>query len=119
MNKTFSNLAGAWMAVVSVIALATPAIASCHGHKTDANHWTLGSWSISEWAEMAAEAEAGQTAHVSLKVDPRSLGQVDAKGNRVVVPGEYVVSLGGTQPGESASIQTAKFTVTGKAELPK
>jgi beta-glucosidase len=63
--------------------------------------------------------EPGQTAHVSLTVDPRSLGQVDAKGNRVVVPGDYVVSLGGTQPGESASIQTAKFTVTGKAELPK
>ena len=63
--------------------------------------------------------EPGQTAHVSAAVDPRSLGQVDAKGNRVVVPGEYVVSLGGSQPGESASIQTAKFTVTGKAELPK
>ena len=63
--------------------------------------------------------EPGQSAHVSLTVDPRSLGQVDAKGNRVVVPGDYVVSLGGSQPGESASIQTAKFRVTGKAELPK
>ena len=63
--------------------------------------------------------EPGQSAHVSLAVDPRSMGQVDAKGNRVVVPGDYVVSLGGTQPGESASIQSAKFTVTGKAELPK
>ena len=63
--------------------------------------------------------EPGQSAHVSLAVDPRSLGQVDAKGNRVVVPGDYVVSLGGSQPGESASIQTAKFSVTGKAELPK
>ncbi len=63
--------------------------------------------------------EPGQTTHVSLTVVPRSLGQVDAKGNRVVVPGDYVVSLGATQPGESASIETAKFTVTGKAELPK
>ena len=63
--------------------------------------------------------EAGQSAHVSLAVDPRSLGQVDAKGNRVVVPGDYVVSLGGSQPSESASIQTAKFRVIGKAELPK
>jgi beta-glucosidase len=63
--------------------------------------------------------EPGQSAHVSLAVDPRSLGQVDAKGNRVVVPGDYVVSLGGTQSGESASIQTAKLRVTGKAELPK
>ena len=63
--------------------------------------------------------EQGQSAHVSLAVDPRSLGQVDANGNRVVVPGDYVVSLGGSQPGESASIQTANFRVTGQAELPK
>ena len=34
--------------------------------------------------------EPGQSAHVSLTVDPRSLGQVDAKGNRVIVPGDYV-----------------------------
>jgi beta-glucosidase len=61
----------------------------------------------------------GETRHVTLTVDPRSLGQVDAKGNRVIVPGEYVVSLGGSQPGETASVQTAKFTVTGKTVLPK
>ena len=48
---------------------------------------------------------AGETAHVTLTVDPRSLAQVDAKGNRAIVPGEYVVSLGGSQPGETASVQ--------------
>ncbi len=63
--------------------------------------------------------EPGQSMNVSLTVDPRSLGQVDAKGNRVVVPGEYVVSLGGSQPEESSSVQTSKFKVTGKAVLPK
>ena len=62
---------------------------------------------------------AGESAKVTLTVDPRSLGQVDAKGNRVVMPGEYVVSLGGTQPGESAAVQTGKFKVTGKTVLPK
>ena len=61
----------------------------------------------------------GESAHVSLLVDPRSLGQVDEKGNRVIVPGEYTVSLGGAQPQEAASVQTGKFNVTGKAELPK
>jgi beta-glucosidase len=61
----------------------------------------------------------GESAHVSLTVDPRSLAQVDAKGNRVVVPGEYVVSLGGSQPEESASVQSGKFKVTGKVALPK
>jgi beta-glucosidase len=61
----------------------------------------------------------GESAHVSLLVDPRSLGQVDEKGNRVIVPGEYTVSLGGAQPQEAASVQTGKFNVTGRGELPK
>ena len=62
---------------------------------------------------------AGESAHVSLTIDPRSLGQVDAKGNRVIVPGEYMVSLAGAQPQDAASAQTGKFKVSGKAELPK
>ena len=61
----------------------------------------------------------GESAHVSLTIDPRSLGQVDEKGNRVIVPGEYTVSLGGAQPQEATSVQIGKFNVTGKAELPK
>jgi beta-glucosidase len=61
----------------------------------------------------------GESAHVSLTVDPRVLGQVDEKGNRVIVPGEYIVSLGGAQPQDAASMQTGRFTVTGKTVLPK
>jgi len=60
----------------------------------------------------------GESAHVSFSIDPRSLGQVDDKGNRAIVPGEYVVSLGGGQPQEAASVQ-GKFSVEGKADLPK
>ena len=62
---------------------------------------------------------AGESAPISLTIDPRSLGQVDADGNRVIVPGEYSVSLGGAQPRESASVQIGKFNITGKAELAK
>jgi beta-glucosidase len=62
---------------------------------------------------------AGESTHLSLTIDPRSLGQVDEKGNRVIVPGEYTVSLGGAQPQDAASVQTGKFTITGQAELPK
>lgn len=61
----------------------------------------------------------GESAHVSITIDPRSLGQVDEKGNRVIVPGEYTVSLAGAQPQEAASVQTGKFQVTGRVELPK
>ncbi len=61
----------------------------------------------------------GESAHLSLTIEPRSLGQVDEKGNRVIVPGEYAVSLGGAQPQEAASVQVGKFNVAGRAELPK
>ena len=61
----------------------------------------------------------GGSAHVRFTIDPRSLGQVDEKGNRVVLPGEYVVSLGGAQPQEATSVQAGKFNVTGTARLPK
>jgi hypothetical protein len=47
------------------------------------------------------------------------LGQVDRKGNRVIVPGEYAVSLGGAQPQDAASVQTGKFNVTGSVTLPE
>jgi beta-glucosidase len=59
------------------------------------------------------------TTHVSLTVDPRSLGQVDAKGNRVIVPGEYSISVGSTQPEDSAQVLTASFRVTGTKQLDK
>ena len=61
----------------------------------------------------------GKSTHVSLAIDPRSIGQVDSQGTRVILPGDYTVSLGGPQPDGTASSQTKKFTVTGKGELPK
>ncbi|WP_158790171.1 glycoside hydrolase family 3 protein [Granulicella sp. L60] len=61
----------------------------------------------------------GQSTHVGLTIDPRTLGQVDAKGNRVILPGDYVVSLGGTQPGGPGAVQDARFVVSGTSELPK
>ncbi|HUB78816.1 MAG TPA: glycoside hydrolase family 3 C-terminal domain-containing protein [Bryobacteraceae bacterium] len=63
--------------------------------------------------------EPGGSAHVSVKIDPRSLGQIDDKGNRVIVPGEYAISMGGGQPQEVPSVQAGKFSVEGKLELTK
>jgi len=59
------------------------------------------------------------TTHVSLTVDPRSLGQVDAKGNRVIVPGEYVVTISSAQPEDSTQVLAARFRVTGTKQLDK
>ena len=61
----------------------------------------------------------GESAHISLTIEPRSLGQVDAQGNHVILPGEYSVSLGGAQPQDSASAQIANFNVVGQADLAK
>jgi beta-glucosidase len=63
---------------------------------------------------------AGQSTHVGLTIDPRSIAQVDSKGTRVILPGDYTVSLGGAQPSDAAApVQTGKFTITDQAELPK
>ena len=62
---------------------------------------------------------AGQSTHVAFTLDPRTLGQVDEKGDRVVLPGVYEVSFGGGQPDEVLQAQRARFTVVGSAKLPE
>ena len=61
----------------------------------------------------------GESRHLRFTLDPRSLGQVNEQGTRVILPGTYTVSLGSTQPGEGVATQTATFAITGHAELPK
>ena len=63
--------------------------------------------------------DPGQSTHVGLTIDPRSIAQVDSEGTRVILPGDYTVSLAGAQPDDAASVQTGKFTVAGRVELPK
>jgi beta-glucosidase len=63
--------------------------------------------------------EAGKTAHVTIQLDPRTLGQVDEKGERVVLPGTYKVAIGGAQPAEFPGAVTATFDVTGSRTLPR
>ncbi|MGA8528835.1 MAG: glycoside hydrolase family 3 C-terminal domain-containing protein [Acidobacteriaceae bacterium] len=63
--------------------------------------------------------DAGASSHVGLTLDPRSIAQVDKNGHRVILPGDYTVSIGSGQPGDSPDVQTVAFTVTGKKELPQ
>ena len=63
--------------------------------------------------------ERGESEHVRLTIDPRTLAQVDEKGTRVVIPGEYTVSIGSTQPGTGASVLTGSFKIAGSKELPE
>jgi beta-glucosidase len=62
--------------------------------------------------------DAGASSHIGLTLDPRSLAQVDEKGNRLILPGEYDISIGGGPPG-FASTSNAQFTITGQETLPK
>ena len=62
--------------------------------------------------------KAGESRTVSLPLDARALSQVGQDGNRKVLPGEYVVNLGGGQPAFAARV-SAKLTVTGSAAIPK
>jgi beta-glucosidase len=64
------------------------------------------------------QVNARQSTHVALTIDPRTLAQVNEKGDRVILPGDYTVSFGGAQPGDP-SVLTGKFTITGEATLAK
>jgi beta-glucosidase len=57
--------------------------------------------------------EPGRSVHVALPVSARSLGQVQENGERVILPGEYQVFVGGTQPGESEGGVSGTFIVSG------
>lgn len=61
----------------------------------------------------------GQSADIEFTLDSRALSEVDVNGKRVVLPGEYKVFLGGTQPGDEFQSRMATFTMNAKVELPK
>ena len=56
---------------------------------------------------------AGATARVQLHITPRAMAIVTEKGERLVTPGRYVVSVGGAQPGSGISAVRGEFTVRG------
>ena len=61
----------------------------------------------------------GASKEVVLKIEPRSLSSVDDQGNRSILAGKYILTLGGAQPEETKAKSEAAFTVTGTASLPK
>jgi beta-glucosidase len=63
--------------------------------------------------------EAGATRHVQFTLEPRDLSMVNEAGDRVVAAGSYRLSVGGGQPGTSAAVATAEFTIAGEQKLPE
>lgn len=62
--------------------------------------------------------KAGEARHVRLQLNSRDLSMVNKAGERIVAPGEYIVSVGGGQPGTGAQLVQAKFAIRGQQNLP-
>ncbi len=63
--------------------------------------------------------EAGAQQHVKLSLEPRDLSYVNESGDRYVSAGDYLITVGGGQPGTSAAKADAHLTITGEQKLPE
>ena len=63
--------------------------------------------------------DAGDERHVKLTLPPRDLSYVNEAGDRVVGAGDYVVTVGGGQPGTPAPKAETHLTIRGEQALPE
>jgi beta-glucosidase len=61
----------------------------------------------------------GETRHVAFKLNPRDLSQVTEKGEHRIMPGNYTVFVGGSQPTEGAHGLEAELQIIGEVKLPR
>ena len=61
----------------------------------------------------------GSTQRIHFTLTPRDLSLVDEAGNRAVVPGKYLISVGSGQPGTGVPAATANFMIRGQQKLPE
>ncbi len=59
----------------------------------------------------------GASARVEFELSPRDLSSVGQDGGRAVLPGDYRLSVGGSQPGGPGRVLEAHFRVDGGVEL--
>ncbi len=62
---------------------------------------------------------AGESKHLIFTLHPRQLSQVTAAGAHVVLPGNYGIYIGGSQPETNGSGVHASFQITGTRGLPR
>ncbi len=63
--------------------------------------------------------KAGEQQHVKLTLGARDLSYVNEAGDRFVGSGDYVITVGGGQPGTKAPHADAKLTIQGEEKLPE
>ena len=62
---------------------------------------------------------AGEARHVKLALAPRELSYVNEAGDRMVAAGDYVITVGGGQPGKGAPQADARLSIRGEQKLPE
>jgi len=62
---------------------------------------------------------AGEQRPLKITLQPRELSYVNEAGDRLVAAGDYVVSVGGGQPGTAAPKAEAKLSIRGEQKLPE
>jgi beta-glucosidase len=62
---------------------------------------------------------AGEARHVKLALQPRDLSYVNEAGDRMVGAGDYVISVGGGQPGTGAPQADVRLSIRGEHTLPE
>ena len=63
--------------------------------------------------------DAGDQKHVKLSLTPRDLSYVNEAGDRLVAAGDYTITVGGGQPGTSATKAESHLTIQGEEKLPE
>lgn len=62
---------------------------------------------------------AGETKHITFTLRPRQLSEVAADGARTILPGTYMLYLGGSQPEAHGNSVSTQFQITGTQALPR
>jgi beta-glucosidase len=63
--------------------------------------------------------DAGEQRHVKLTLQPRDLSYVNEAGDRIVGAGDYVITVGGGQPGTGAPLAESHLMIRGEQRLPE
>jgi len=63
--------------------------------------------------------KAGEQKHVKLTLSPRDLSYVNESGDRFVSAGDYLITVGGGQPGTGAPHAESHLTIQGEEKLPE
>ena len=63
--------------------------------------------------------KAGEQQHVKLTLRPRDLSYVNESGDRMISAGDYLITVGGGQPGTGAAHAEVHLTIQGEQKLPE